>query len=288
MIGSAFIRHARQLDCEILNLDLTEGVDVTNAAQVMGLIAGFDSPVVIHFAAYVDVSSAHKQWGDKEGLCYRLNVIGTRNVAAACAQSGKHLIHLSTDFVFDGASESPYFEDSPVNPIEWYGATKRMAEEEVFASETSWTIARIAFPYTSHPWPKLDLARTFLGKLRSGERVNAFDDQVITPTWIDDISEGLMLLANTRPAGEIYHLVGSESLTPYELALKISRRFECDASLVGRAKLDDILKIDPRPRQRCLRISNEKWSKFALRHGLSRPLTVEGALEKWRHDEGCQ
>lgn len=281
MIGSALCRHAAGM-YEIDNLDITQGIDITDADQVERFISTSPSSTVIHLAAFVDVSAAHKQCEDRDGLCYRLNVVGTRNVARACLNSGKHLIHLSTDFVFDGESTEPYTEDSPTHPIEWYGATKRMAEEELFASDCSWTIVRIAFPYTHFPTPKMDLVRTFIATLQSKNKIRAFNDQVITPTWMDDVVQGLLLLAEHPQPRQIFHLVGSESLTPFDLAAKIARFFGFEEHLVEASSLEDYLKIDPRPRQRCLKISNEKWTRFAQAHGLDRPLAIDAALERMR------
>jgi len=280
-VGSAVIRQAPQ-GTFIQNIDITEGIDVTDPRQVEQAVVASSAPVLIHLAAFVDVSAAHRQWGDEEGLCYRLNVLGARNVARACAASGKHLIHVSTDFVFDGESDQPYDEQSTPHPIEWYGATKHMAEEEVIASGAGYTIVRIAFPYTGYPSTKLDLVRTLFGRMKSGETVRAFDDQIITPTYLDDVVDGLLLLAREPQRGEIYHLVGSESLTPYRLGLKIAQAFALDPCLVEPSRLEDFLKVDPRPRQRSLRINNDKWWSFANAHGLKRPLRVDEALERMR------
>ncbi len=281
LIGSAFIGKAESTYA-ISNLDITEGVDITDARQVEEMIAASPAGVVVHFAAFADVSAAHRQNGDTQGLCYRLNVLGTRNVAAACKRAGKHLLHLSTDFVFDGESDDPYTEESPTHPIEWYGATKLMAEDEVHASGCSSTIARIGFPYTAQPAPKVDLVRFMLGKLRAGEKVRAISDQIITPTYIDDIVDSLLLLCEQPAAGETFHLSGSTSLSPFELALAVAKGFDLDPRLIESYTLAKHLAVDPRPRQRCLRVSNAKWSAFAEAHGLPRPCTIEQGLNRMK------
>lgn len=280
-VGSAVIRAAGG-STSVRNIDIAEGVDIIDFEQVEAAISADDAPAVIHLAAFADVSAAHAQEGDRKGLCYRLNVLGTRNVAKACKRSGKRMIHVSTDFVFDGSSNEPYDESTRPNPIEWYGKTKRFAEQEVMDEKGEWTIVRIAFPYTSYPAPKLDLVRTILKKMQSGETVKLFDDQIITPTWLDDICDGLLFLAGQPASGEIYHLVGSESLSPYRLGLKIAQYFGLEPR-VEPTKLSEYLKIDSRPRQECLRINNRKWTSFAESHGLSRPLTVDEGLERMKH-----
>ena len=82
------------------NLDLTTGVDITNEDQVLRFAEKSSAKTIIHMAAFTDVTTAWQQNGDKNGACYKVNVIGTENIAQAAQKTGKHLIHLSTAFVF--------------------------------------------------------------------------------------------------------------------------------------------------------------------------------------------
>ena len=92
--------------------------------------------------------------GDKEGPAYKVNVIGTRNIARAAKKTGKYLVHISTAYVFDGKKQGKYVEDDPVNPIEWYGQTKAWAEEEVAKNCERFSILRIDRPYRLDEFPK--------------------------------------------------------------------------------------------------------------------------------------
>lgn len=267
---------------DLVNVDITEGIDITDSGQIEAVLKRHaDCAAVIHLAAFTNVSQAHEQRGDLEGSCYRLNVGGTRNVAAACASEGIHLIHVSTDFVFDGARDEPYTEKDSPSPVEWYGETKWLAEQEVRETE-AWTIVRTAFPYVAGPLPRLDHVRNFYEKLRDGKPLSLFTDQITTPTFADDIIEGLFLIARLRPRGELFHLVGSSWVSPFELGMRIAEAFDLDPNLIAPSLLQDYLKTDPRPRQRSLRLSNAKWTLWAGEHGLAAPLTIEEGLQRVR------
>ncbi len=270
---------------ELVNADIVEGVDITDPDQMRNIVEeNNDADALIHLAAFTDVSAAFNQSGDTNGLCWRLNVQGTRNVVAACEEFELHIVHVSTDFVFDGAKEDQYIETDSTNPIEWYGQTKLDAENAVMDSP-SWSMARIAFPYVPGGGIRPDLISTIRGKLADGQTAPLFGDQFITPTFADDIIEGLFLLARIKPNGELFHLTGSTSLSPNDLGLEIAEEFNLDRGLVQRSSLADYLKKDPRPRQKSLRMCNEKWSAFAQEHGLPAPLTIEAGLKRCAESE---
>lgn len=237
-----------------------DGFDLTDAEAVREALARSDADGAIHLAAYTNVSEAHKQNGNKEGDCYRINVLGTQNIAEACASLGKYLIHFSTDFVFDGEKENLYTEEDKPSPMEWYGATKLWAEEEVRSFGEDWVILRIAYPFRAKFAPKKDVPRTIVEGFSKGRLHPMFTDQRITPTFIDDIARALGVFLDKRPLG-IYHVVGSTVLSPYDLALRIAEIFGFDKNLVKPGSLEEYLKKDPRPRQRFLGLSNAKLKK---------------------------
>ena len=281
LLGSRLTRLAGEA-FSLVNIDIAEGVDIGDRAQLLEAAQRAPAALaLVHLAAFTDVSRAEAQTGDANGSCWRVNVAGTQNVAEACRANGLHLIHVSTDFVFDGRKEASYAEDDLPNPIEWYGRTKWMAEEAA-RTAGAWTIVRIAFPYVAGPAPRPDLVRSLREKLARNQEVRLFTDQIITPTFADDIVQGILLLARMRPNGEVFHLAGSSSLSPFDLGRKIAAAFDLNEALILPSTLEEYLKTDPRPRQRCLRMSNAKWSAYAERHGLSRPLTIEQGLERVR------
>ena len=135
MVGSRY--------CELLgeSVDLVKGdlstepqIDITNRRSVEDFLRLFNFSHVILFSAFTDVNAAEKQRGQKDGICWRINVEGVRNIVEACQKNSTRLIFISTDFVFDGTSGS-YSEKDQVGPnldlVSWYGITKIEAEKSI-------------------------------------------------------------------------------------------------------------------------------------------------------------
>ena len=258
MVGSRFVELYNQ-DFDFINLDLTTNVDITDPVKVNKALSKHESAIVIHFAAFTDVSKAYQEDGNKQGIVYQVNTLGTKNIAQACKKYNHYLIHISTDFVFDGIQESSYTEADKPQPIEWYGQTKLLAEQEVVKSGCNHVITRLAFPFRAKFPQKLDLVRTMIEKLTNNSLYPMFTDQIITPTFTDDICQALRVFIDKQPTG-IYHLVGSTSLSPYDLAQKIAKTFAIKAD-IKKGSFKEYLKKDPRPRQQYLKISNQKLQK---------------------------
>lgn len=255
MIGSRFTEMFAS-DFEFINLDLTNQIDITNPAQVDQALNQHPSTSVIHLAALTDVSKAYCETGNKNGMVYKVNVLGTQNIANACYKYHHYLIHISTDFVFDGKKQKPYTEVDQPQPIEWYGQTKLWAEQKVIDSGCQHVICRLAFPFRAKFPAKEDLVRKILAKLKTNTLHPMFTDQIITPTFIDDICQVLKLFVEKQPSG-IYHCVGSTFLSPFELAKRIAAISDIKVDIKS-ISFQDFLKTDPRPRQQFLKISNTK------------------------------
>ena len=180
------------------NLSLTTSVDVTDSEKILSLITSSNASLVLHLAAKTDVDGCQKdkekdikilRYEDikeretawvKEKTAWGVNVIGTKNVINACARSGKKLIYVSTDFVFDGKKEKPYGEEDAPSPINWYGQTKYEGEKLVASSSLSWVILRLAYPYRAN-FQKRDFARVLIDRLKNGEKVSLITDHIMTP-----------------------------------------------------------------------------------------------------------
>ena len=267
LVGSRIVE-LLQKKYQFVDFSLDSGVDITKLPSLKkAFTQNLGCEAVIHLAAFTNVSEAAKQEGNKNGLCYKINVIGTQNIVNLCQEYDKYLIHFSTDFVFDGKKKTAYTEEDKPHPIEWYSRTKYLAEKIVCQSKNPWLIARIAFPFKAKPSPKkfepkikLDLVRTIIQKLKIGQEVKMFTDQIITPTFIDDIAKAIDIFIQKKPTG-VYHLVGSNFITPYNLALKICKVFNFDKTKVKKTSLHEYQTIDPRPRQFSLCLSNKKLEK---------------------------
>jgi len=262
-----------------VDYSLSTGISILDKNQLSEATAqNPDFDCFIHLAAFTDTAQAWEQNGDKNGLCYQLNVQGTKNIIDLCQKHNKHLIHISTDFVFDGQKTTPYTEEDKPNPIEWYGQTKYLAEQEVINSGISASIVRIAYPYRANFADKKDIIRKIVDALKT-QSLNhpMFADQITTPTFVDDIALGLKYFFQHQPTG-IFHLVGSSSQSPFEMAQKVAETWGFDSSLIKKGSLDEYIKTLPagsRPWQKNLAISNEKIKSL----GISTKTLEEGLIE---------
>lgn len=240
LIGSRFVElYSDQF--EIHNLDLATGVDITNPAQVEPFISTHPATALIHLAAFTDTAKAESEAGNKEGICYRVNVVGTENIANSCRDHNIFMIHVSTDFVFDGTKTEPYVESDPRSPLGWYGTTKALAEETVEKSGVKYAIARLSYPYRANFDQKPDLIKKIREALSTHTLTPRFSDTLITPTFVDDIARGFARLATLQPEG-IYHLVGTGSISPYDLAREVAVAYDLDPTDVVASSLAEYKK----------------------------------------------
>ncbi len=211
-------------------------VDITNPSTLELLKNDTVHDEVILFAAKTDVDGceADKLLGE-QGDAWKINVEGARNVAEACKEAGKKLVYISTDFVFDGEKtpEEGYREEDIPNPVNWYGKTKYEGERVVKDSGLPYLIVRVAYPYRAVFEKKVDFVRAILGRLKDGRPVAGVSDHIFTPTFIDDFAYALEALLDQDASG-IYHVTGSEFLSPYEASISIAKVFGLDTDLVSK------------------------------------------------------
>ncbi|OGV96084.1 hypothetical protein A2W24_00915 [Microgenomates group bacterium RBG_16_45_19] len=254
MVGSRFKALYGQ-EYQLTNLDLTQGVDITRPDQVEAAVKQSQAKALIHLAAYTNVKAAFEQQDDKNGPCYQVNVVGSQNVAAACQKYGKYLIHISTDFVFDGNQETAYTESDSPQPIEWYGQTKHWSELAVQERVERWVILRLAYPYQVKP-VRPDFLALMIEKIKSGTLPPQFTDHIITPTGVDDIAAIFKICLEKQPPG-IYHAVGSSWHSDYDLALRVQETFGLSGEIKA-GSLAEYQKTTARPYQKQLKMSNAK------------------------------
>jgi dTDP-4-dehydrorhamnose reductase len=263
---------------QFIDLSLDTGHDILKMETLEETFKNNLGDIVLHLAAFTDTNAAWNQKGDKDGLCYQLNVVGTQNIVSLCQKYGKYLIHISTDFVFDGTKETPYNEEDTPNPLDWYGQTKYEAERVVLSFQNNSSIIRIALPYRSFFPNKTDAARKIITKLQNNEIVTMFTDQIITPTFIDDVAFGISKIIDKKPTG-IYHLVGSSSQSPFDMAQKIAEVLGFNRNLIIPSSLIKYLKTpNVRPYAINDALSNQKFiSEFGFI-----PKTLTEGLEEMK------
>lgn len=273
LVGSKFINSHTQ-DFEIVAPPSSE-VDILNKDQISKAIEQFNPNIVVNFAAFTNVEGAENQRGDRDGICFRINAIGAKRVAEACKDFDKRLIHISTEYVFDGTkAESPYTEEDEPNPINWYGMTKLFGEEYVWESGCRAVMVRISMPFTSFFKEKKDIARFFLEELRAGKSVRAIADQRVTPTIVSDIASALKLVIEADCCG-LYHISSTDSVSPLEFVKTIAEIFKLDYSLISSISFDEYNK---EKKAKLLKFSWLNPTKFEREFGEGILHTVEEGL----------
>lgn len=260
MIGSRFLQLLPDDFSLVGNIDRAEGKDILDPPSLFSEFSTATVDVVIHFAAFTDVNAAALQEGNENGNCYKINVLGTQNIIELCRRLNCHLIHISTDFVFDGKNPpvGGYTEDNVQNPIEWYGKTKFFAEESVKSSSVDWCIARTAYPFIASFPKKLDLVRSRIQQMKERKLPSQFIDHTITPTFCDELVQALVLLARKESNG-IYHLAGDSIVSDYELSKMIADVFNFKNIEIVQSSLAEFNKIAKRPYQQSTALSNKKF-----------------------------
>lgn len=197
---------------ECIGADIAD-FDITDRGATVGAIKKYMPDCVIHCAAFTDVNGAE----EKRGLCERINVLGTENVALACAETGAKLIYISTDYVFNGEGMRPYEPDDERDPINFYGMTKSLGEDKVrsicpkhFIVRTSWVFGKNG----------TNFVKTMLRLGEQMEGLTVVDDQIGSPTYTPDLARLLCDMAATERYGT-YHATNEGFCSWYDFAKKI-------------------------------------------------------------------
>lgn len=244
------------------NLDLTTGVDITNEDQVLRSFESSDAPAVIHMAAFTDATKAWEDRGNKDGLCYKVNVVGTENIAKAAQKTGKQMIHVSTSFVFDGENDGMYTEEDDVHPVEWYGETKALAEEVVQSMCDLWAIFRIDQPFRSDKYEKkMDTTHKLIANIQRRTLYPQFTDHWFSPTIIEDFARVLDWAIQNKVCG-MYHATSGIKVSDYEYACMINDALHLGGDIT-QGSLTEYLKTTQRPYQRNTAMSSKKLQEAA-------------------------
>lgn len=202
-------------------------LDVTNHDQTLDVIKNAKPDVVIHAAAMTQVDQCETE----RDLCWKANVTGVENLIDACEKYNVHLVHVSTDFIFDG-SHGPLDETAIPKPVNFYGESKLAGELAVQKGKIKWAILRTVLVYGITP----DLSRSNIvlwvkKSLEEGKTINVVNDQWRTPTLAEDLAMSCYLAASKKATG-IFHVSGEEMMTPFDIANQTAEFFKLDKSLI--------------------------------------------------------
>lgn len=216
-------------------------LDITRKSDVKSLISSFQPDVILNAAAAtnVDWCETHRE------EAWKVNVNGVENLVEAARKVGAKLVHVSTDYVFDGKSDH-YGEDDKPDPINYYGKSKLAGENAIRISEIPWAIVRTIVVYGHGMNVRRNFALWVIDSLKGGKPIKCVDDQIGNPTYVNDLAFGMIKIFELDRAG-IYHICGCERISRYNFALKIAETFGYDPSMIQRSKSSDLYQAAPRP-----------------------------------------
>ena len=236
----------------------SKDLDITKSSTVREAIEKLSPTVIINCAAWTDVDGAETREIDAS----RVNGDGPENLALAAKLTNSKLIHVSTDYVFSGESQTPWQIEDEVNPQSAYGRTKALGESRVLAShpENSFVV-RAAWLYS--PWGK-NFAKTMTKQALKGDgEVRVVNDQVGQPTSASDLAKQLIELGlSTSPAG-IYHGTNSGRATWFEFAQKIFKLSGADVGRVAPVSSSEYPRPAKRPSYSVL--SHDAWARTSVK-----------------------
>ncbi|MEX2593526.1 MAG: SDR family oxidoreductase [Anditalea sp.] len=205
-------------------------MDIADPQQVEDVFSKYKPQVAVHCASMTNVDQCETE---REN-CYEQNVRAVSYLVDACEKIQSHLIHLSTDFIFDG-KEGPYAEDAAPNPINYYGETKLDSEKIIQQSSIDWTIIRTGLVYgISYDMSRSNIVLWVKNALENGKELNLVDDQFRTPTLAEDLAEGCILIAEKKATG-VFNISGKDFLTPYDMAIQTADFFNLNKAKIKKA-----------------------------------------------------
>jgi dTDP-4-dehydrorhamnose reductase len=222
-------------------------LDLLDLQSVSRVVADCRPDVVIHCAAQADVERAQASPHEAE----QINWLGTRKLVASLSADA-YLIHISTDNVYDGAKGWFVETDEPA-PINEYGRTKVLAEQEVRRFTGDWVILRIALLYGGRLEYRLCFCDRLYSQLKEGKRATLFSDEHRTPLHVEDVTSAIRGLLVRRPTKEIFNLGGPDRVSRADFGRILAEQTGLDTGLIDAVPASTVPTRAPRPKDLSLR-----------------------------------
>lgn len=243
--------------------------DMNNHPAIDRLITEIRPDVVINGSALSvpDYCESHHE------EAYAANVLAVENIARCCERAGSRFIHLSTDFVFDGKKAELYTETDTPAPVNYYGISKYQGEQAVAANCSNYANVRVVVVYgKALPGQHGNILQLVKNRLQAGQEIRVVSDQYRTPTWVQDIADGVEKLMHISQNG-IWHICGDECLSIADIAYRVADYFKLDRSLIVPVTTEEMNEATPRPRFSGLSIEKAKrilgYAPHSLEEGMA-------------------
>ena len=217
-------------------------IDITDEEKLKDTLLDIHPNFIINTAAMTQVDDCE---GDKEA-CDLLNVTVVKWLAEISDEINAHLIHLSTDFIFDGIKGSYKETDTP-NPLSYYGLSKLKSEEILINSKIDYIILRTILVYGKvYDMSRSNIVLWVKSMLEKGKEITIVDDQFRTPTYVEDLALACKISMDKKATG-IFNISSNELLSVYEIAQQIADAFHLDKSLIKPISTSTLNQTAPRP-----------------------------------------
>lgn len=219
-------------------------MDILDPGQVRNVVAHYKPDAIIHTAAMTNVDTCQVE----KKLAHALNVEAVKTLVAVCETMNIQLIHLSTDFVFDG-EQGPYEESAEPNPLSYYGQTKVEAEELVKNSHCRWSIIRTILVYgIVKDMSRSNIVLWAKNALEKAAPLNVVNDQWRMPTLAEDLASACLAAVEKEVTG-IYHISGKDMMSVSELVARVADYFNLDKSLITEVSSSTLNQSAARPKR---------------------------------------
>lgn len=219
-----------------------ESMDITHPNEVDTLVQRFLPTHIINTAALTQTDLCEKE----QELCWKTNVMGVENILNAIKNTTTHLIHLSTDLIFNG-KKGLYSESDTPSPLSFYGYSKWTAERKIMESKIKYSILRTVMVYgTSETISRSNFLLLVKENLEKNKTLQVVTDQFRTPTLAEDFIEGIRMVYETGKTG-VFHIAGAEYISIFNFAEKIAEVFGLDKNLLIPVTTEFLNPIAPRP-----------------------------------------
>lgn len=239
-------------------------LDITDQSHLRAILDAYRPDCVINTAAMTNVDACEQF----PAACWKLNVEAVDWLSAICKDMGAHLVHLSTDFIFDGLKNGPYEEEDPTNPLSVYGKSKLASERIIQESECEATILRTVLVYgVIADMSRSNIVLWAKKALENKEPIRVVHDQWRMPTLAEDLACVCLAAAINRIPG-IFHVSGPELLSVLEIVEKIADFWNLDRRLITPVASAELNQPAPRPRrtefllEKAARLLNYRPSTF--------------------------
>lgn len=253
-IGSDLVNLLKNSDLQFTALD-RKSLDLSKIENLESQLSDYDFDILINCAAYTKVDLAETE----AQLATKINAVAVGEIAKVCNKKSAKLIHISTDYVFAGDKNSPYFETDETNPQSVYGMSKLQGEELATSLNFKTWVLRTAWVYGEfgNNFPK-----TIGALLEQSKNLDVVDDQFGAPTWSLNIAQAILNLIEISPEYGIYNCTSSGETTWYKFAQEIAASLSVSRDKVKPIKSSMSNRAAARPNYSVL--SNEKWVNAGL------------------------